>query len=153
MFLKISEYSQENTCVSYRPGGMQFYWKETPIQMFSCEYWEIFKNTFFEKHLRTAASVLLIIKVVASIGHLFLIKNITRDDSKPFTKRFADLVRVYSLLIISRNHSNTFLLLDLQKNRIEVKYCNKGYLFWYHDFDRFIQVTVYYLMSILMIFN
>ena len=30
-------------------------------------------------------------------------------------RRFVDLVRVYSLLIISRNHSNTFLLLDLQK--------------------------------------
>ena len=29
-------------------------------------------------------------------------------------RRFLDLVRVYSLQIISRNHSNTFLLLDLQ---------------------------------------
>ena len=26
-------------------------------QLFSCEYCEIFKNTYFEKHLRTAASV------------------------------------------------------------------------------------------------
>ena len=25
--------------------------------MFSCEYWEIFKNTYFEEHLRAAASV------------------------------------------------------------------------------------------------
>ena len=25
--------------------------------MFSCEYCEIFKNTYFEEHLRTAASV------------------------------------------------------------------------------------------------
>ena len=24
--------------------------------MFSCEYWEISKNTYFEEHLRTAAS-------------------------------------------------------------------------------------------------
>ena len=36
-------------------------------------------------------------------------------------RRFVDLVRLYSLLIISRNHSNTFLLLDLQKNRSKVK--------------------------------
>ena len=29
---------------------------EAPAQVFSCEYWEIFKDTFFEEHLRTAAS-------------------------------------------------------------------------------------------------
>ena len=50
---------------------------------------------------------------------------------------------------ICRNHSNTFLLPDLQKNRSIVKYCSKGYLFWYHDFDRFRQVAVdYFKMSI-----
>ena len=26
-------------------------------KVFSCDYWEIFKNTYFEEHLRTAASV------------------------------------------------------------------------------------------------
>ena len=30
---------------------------ETPTQVFSCEYCEIFKNTYFEEHLRTAANV------------------------------------------------------------------------------------------------
>ena len=30
---------------------------ESPTQVFSCEYCEIFKNTYFEEHLRTAASV------------------------------------------------------------------------------------------------
>ena len=29
--------------------------RETPIQVFSCEYFEFFKNTFFKEHLRTAA--------------------------------------------------------------------------------------------------
>ena len=29
--------------------------KETPRQEFSCKYCEIFKNTYFEEHLRTAA--------------------------------------------------------------------------------------------------
>ena len=33
-----------------------------------------------------------------------------------FLLRFVDLVRVYSLLIISRNHFNTFLLLQMQWN-------------------------------------
>ena len=31
--------------------------KETPAQVFSCEYCEIFKNTYFEEHLWTAASI------------------------------------------------------------------------------------------------
>ena len=30
--------------------------QETPTQMFSCEYCEIFKNTYFEELLRTTAS-------------------------------------------------------------------------------------------------
>ena len=30
--------------------------KKTRTQMFSCEYWEISENTYFEEHLRTAAS-------------------------------------------------------------------------------------------------
>ena len=29
---------------------------ERPAQVFSCAYFEIFKNTYFEKHLGTAAS-------------------------------------------------------------------------------------------------
>ena len=29
----------------------------TPTQVFSCDYCEIFKNSYFEEHLRTAASV------------------------------------------------------------------------------------------------
>ena len=31
--------------------------KETPTWMFSCEYWKIFKNTYFEEHLGTDASL------------------------------------------------------------------------------------------------
>ena len=27
---------------------------ETPTQVFSCEYYEIFKNTYFEDHVRAA---------------------------------------------------------------------------------------------------
>ena len=30
--------------------------KKTPTQVFFCKYCEIFKNTYFEKHLRTTAS-------------------------------------------------------------------------------------------------
>ena len=44
-----------------------------------------------------------------------------------------DLLRIYFLLVISRNHSN------------RVKYHSKGYLFWYQDFARFTQVVVHYM--------
>ena len=50
----------------------------------------------------------------------------------------------YWILIISRSHSNTLLLLGLRKNRSEVKYCSRGYLFWYHNFDRFKRVLNVY---------
>ena len=33
-----------------------FFNKVVPAQVFSCEYCEISKNTYFEEHLRTAAS-------------------------------------------------------------------------------------------------
>ena len=32
--------------------------KDTPTQMFSCEYCENFKNSYFEQHLQMTASVL-----------------------------------------------------------------------------------------------
>ena len=35
--------------------------KKTSTQVFSCEYREIFKSTYFEKHLRTAASETLLV--------------------------------------------------------------------------------------------
>ena len=36
------------------PASLQLYLKETPTQVFSCEYYEIVKNIYFEEHLRTA---------------------------------------------------------------------------------------------------
>ena len=35
----------------------RLYEKETPTPVFSCEYVEIFKKTYFEEHLRIEASV------------------------------------------------------------------------------------------------
>ena len=57
MFLKISEVSQKSTYVA----AASFYLKETPALVFSCETCEIFKNTYFEEHLRTTASRIRII--------------------------------------------------------------------------------------------
>ena len=40
-----------------RPEGCNFIKKEIPAQVFSCEFCEISKNTFFTEHLWTTASV------------------------------------------------------------------------------------------------
>ena len=40
------------------------YYKRTPAQVFSCEFWETFKNTYFAKHLQTAASEFWFIAIV-----------------------------------------------------------------------------------------
>ena len=64
LFLKISQNSQKNTSarVSFltklQASELQLYKKETLALVFSWEFCEIFKNTFFTEHLRTAASVL-----------------------------------------------------------------------------------------------
>ena len=58
----MSQSSQENICarVSFfnKAWGLQLYQKETLIQVFSREFCEIFKNTFFTEHLRKTASVI-----------------------------------------------------------------------------------------------
>ena len=38
--------------------GLQFYKREALAHVFSCEYCEIFKNSFFTEHLWTTASVI-----------------------------------------------------------------------------------------------
>ena len=41
----------------YKVVGLQLYQKQTPAQTFSSEYQQIFKSTFFEKHLQMVAFV------------------------------------------------------------------------------------------------
>ena len=49
-----------NTCVSVsflmKPEACNFIKKETPTKIFSCQFCESFKNTFFTKHFKTASS-------------------------------------------------------------------------------------------------
>ena len=58
VFLEISQISQENTCVrvsfliKLQAAACNFIKKETLAQVFSCEFCEISKNTFFTEHLR-----------------------------------------------------------------------------------------------------
>ena len=54
-------------------------------------------------------------QLVADLLFLILIRYITSDGF--YWEGLVDLVRVYSLHIISRNHSNTFLLINSQKTK------------------------------------
>ena len=60
MFFKISQNSQENACARVflliKWQAQAFIKKETLAQVFSCEFCEILKNTFFIEHLWTTAS-------------------------------------------------------------------------------------------------
>ena len=69
MFFKISHNSQENICarVSQSLGGPQIYLKKRLWQAFSCEFYEIFKDTFFTEQLRVTASHFLPYDEVLSI--------------------------------------------------------------------------------------
>ena len=62
---KISQISQEKTYIVdlflINPEGLQIYLKETPTQAFSCKIYDIFKNAYFEEHLRTAGFTLNLI--------------------------------------------------------------------------------------------
>ena len=65
VFLNFLEILQENTCVgvsylqSCKPSELQIYLKKTPILVFSCEIWEILKNTYFQEHLNDCFCVLI----------------------------------------------------------------------------------------------
>ena len=63
VFLKISQNLQENTCASVsflnKVAGLRpmiFMKKEALAQVFSCEFWEIFKNTYLYRTPLVAAS-------------------------------------------------------------------------------------------------
>ena len=56
--------------------ALQVYQKETPIQVFSCEISEIFKNSYFEEHLLTTASVSnLVSDILVTAALEFLVIN------------------------------------------------------------------------------
>ena len=61
VFLEISQNSQESTCarvsflIKLQAETCSFIKKETLAQVFSCEFYEISKNTFFTEHLWATA--------------------------------------------------------------------------------------------------
>ena len=54
---EISQNSQKNTCARVsEPEAWNFIKKETLAQLFSCEFCEISRNTFFTKHFRVTSA-------------------------------------------------------------------------------------------------
>ena len=68
MFLQILQTSQENTCarvsflIKLQALGRKSIKKEAVAQVFSCEVYKIYKNTFFIKHNWATASEISVIK-------------------------------------------------------------------------------------------
>ena len=61
VFLNISQVSEENTCAKASfliklPEVCNFIKKETLAQVFFCQFYKTFKNTFFTEQLRVTAS-------------------------------------------------------------------------------------------------
>ena len=80
-FLKIR--SSHRRCSEFMKKTLS---KETPTQVFTCEYCEIFKNKYFEKHLRTTASRRFLHNKKASITFNIFVKNSYQAYSNLFTK-------------------------------------------------------------------
>ena len=70
MFSEISQNLQENTCARVF-FLVNFIKKETLAQVFSCEFCEISKSTFFTEHLWTTASIISFMVLVEN----FLVKS------------------------------------------------------------------------------
>ena len=110
VFLEISLISQENTCarvsflIKLQTSSLQLIKKETPAQVFSHEFSEVSKNTFFTENLwRTA--------VKNTRLHLFSKLLYTEADQQPCQtskmKVFAKIVNVFQPLTI---FAKTFIL-------------------------------------------
>ena len=119
--------------------------EETPTQAFSCEHCEIFKNSFLYRRTTSCGCFCQFDKVtncsVLSICWPSLISQ-KHNMGWFLLNRFVHLCTAFSLHIISRNHSNTYLLINMQKAKNLFKVKNCSYVFWYQDFtDRFLSIT------------
>ena len=68
---------------------MQLYFKKSPTQVFSCEYVEIFKNSFFYRTPQVTASVLWTITI---LNYNHALENLGTMNDFDFTIFFSDRV-------------------------------------------------------------
>ena len=94
--------------------------KEAPAQVFSYEHCEIFKDSFLYRTTTYGGCFCKFDKVAScSVLGIWRISLINQKNNIGWLllKRFVHLCRAFSLHIISRNHSNTFLLINMQKTK------------------------------------
>ena len=95
----------------------KFIKKETPIQVFSCDYCKVFKKTYFEEYLRTAASVyskdLWNIRIVSEIcfqrGFEFIKRHVIYKKNF-ISKEKSEAVKKSKLVTKIKKHFGTLVL-------------------------------------------
>ena len=63
VFLKILKFTGKHLCRGLFCNNVAGHKKETPAQVFSCEFCETFKNNIFTEHVRTTATVYAILLI------------------------------------------------------------------------------------------
>ena len=61
--------------------------KETPTQVFYCEYCEIFKNTYFKEHLSTNASEEITFSLNIKVFYRFILLAAYINPLSPMSRR------------------------------------------------------------------
>ena len=83
------------------PSGLQVYYKETPTQVFSCDYCKIFQNSYFEEHMQTTTSD----SYKASVNCWFLLIQYSKIFAKVFKQCVCKVFRknVHQWWVSGRN--------------------------------------------------
>ena len=73
--------------------GLQLSQRENPTRVFSCEYYELFKNMYFEKHLRTMASentptVMIFCEICEIFKNTYFEEHLQKTASICFTSKY-----------------------------------------------------------------
>ena len=99
----------------------RFFQKETPTLVFFCEYCEIFKNTYFEKHLRTTASedtptLMLSYEIWEIFRNTYFEEHLRKTASNCFTSKYYnnEWWWVWTRRDLDRAHFNQMQLHNLQ---------------------------------------
>ena len=118
-------------CLFNKVSGLKPHEKETPTQVFFCEFCQIFNNNYFEEHLRTAASIYRTPPVAASVKtihiaftvlHSFLLKvecSVCNLKLKMIRDPFLSTTFCLSILI---HESLIFQFSNSIKNQLNVFY-------------------------------
>ena len=83
------------------PSGLQVYYKETPTQVFSCDFCKIFQNSYFEEHMQTTTSD----SYKASVNCWFLLIQYSKIFAKVFKQCVCKVFRknVHQWWVSGRN--------------------------------------------------